>query len=372
MRVAGVAMSLFEVVPEHPSAVCSMVEPHSFVAESEAKVDIASAVAIGRDAGGVVGKNMEKLVGISDASIFKNNRLFLLRQVHERWECKRAMVAQNNMEGEDMGKILGECEVCGERGQLRTNHGKQMDSSCASIYAHLFNRLDLVAKVVVGEELVSKLMSRVAAITGKDEMVAAMHPYLPNEVTVQITNKALDGVAKAIGHIGDRGDGLVDSARHMAQELEAHRQERDRNVRFFAELREITRMPVGPVEDLLASLREEKKQSTAMIAEWRAQVEATQLALHDICRHLGIEGGGGVPLKQIVVAVAQVAAQMEQVEMRGVGDPVVASYQLPAELVLHQSPPSLRDTVLLDMALDAMRGNITGLEADRIAMLREV
>ena len=158
----------------------------------------------------------------------------------------------------------------------------------------------------------------------------------------------------------------------MVAQVEAHREDRERNVRFFAELRELTRMPAGPLEDILAALREERKQSTAMIAEWRAQVEATQLALHDICRHLGIEGSGGVPLKQIVVAVAQVAAQLEQVEMRWAGDPIVASYQLPDEFVLHQSPHSLRDTVLLDMALDAMRGNITGLEADRIAMLREV
>jgi hypothetical protein len=58
-------------------------------------------------------------VGISDAAIRKNNRLFLLRQEHERWVKKRAMVAHNNME-DDMGKTaLGVCDVCGEKGQLR-------------------------------------------------------------------------------------------------------------------------------------------------------------------------------------------------------------------------------------------------------------
>ena len=103
---------------------------------------------IGRDSCGVVGKNMEKMVGISDARIAKNNRLFLLVQGHGRRMEKKAMVANAEMEGE-MGKtVMGECEVCGERGALRHNHGKQMDSSCASIYAHACNRIDLVAKVV--------------------------------------------------------------------------------------------------------------------------------------------------------------------------------------------------------------------------------
>ena len=61
-------------------------------------------VVIGRDSCGVVGKNMEKLVGISDARIAKNNRLFLLVQGHGRWMEKKAMVANAEMEG-DRGKL---------------------------------------------------------------------------------------------------------------------------------------------------------------------------------------------------------------------------------------------------------------------------
>lgn len=457
-------MSLFDVVPEHPSAVCSMVEPPP-VGESAAKIDSAVVAGIGRDAGGAIGKNMEKLVGISDASIRKHNRLYLLRQVHGRWKEKRAMGAQNNMEDE-MGKTaLGICDVCGERGALRTNHGKQMDTSCASIYAHLFNRLDLVAKVVVTEELTAKFMARVAALCGKDEMVAAMQAYLPDELAVQVSNKALDDIAKAIGYTGDRGDGLVDAVRGLAKERAVYQEERDRHGNFLVELRSITGQTVGPVGDLLATVREWKEKAGA-VGELRMQVEATQLALGDICKAVGLPDDEGVTLKRIVSVVAEIAGHLEEVEriadcygqggtisevigdalevgrlltsgMAGADENIeslkvdVDSYralytsnidelalvngqlgEVTAKLRLNEAVVAdirdvlgedaeglldtelagavanlcrpdgfkpllvanggMRDTVLLDLALDVLRGEVTGIDADRIGMMREI
>lgn len=430
-------MSLFEVVPSHPGVLGVRDE---WCVDSDSRPAVVEKPEPVKRDGAAIGFAMRSLVVASDAEISRNNRLHLLQNRYERWRGKRAMVAHNNMEGEDMGKsVLGVCEVCGERGQLRSNHGKQMDTGCASIYAHLFNRLDLVAKVVVAEDLAGKFLARVAALSSREEMITAMQPYLPDEVSVMVSNQALDEIAKAIGHIGDRGDNLVESVRNLAKELESYREERDRHGRFLVALREITRVPLGPVEDLLAAVSEEKKQSVAAIIEWRMRVEDTQRAMEDICRAVGLPYTEGVELKRMVMDVAQVAARLEEDErLRTAGlvgemetveslqadlesyrnlyqaeneekvrleeqllnskqiidrihavvgrdvsvdqlaDVIAAVKQMSAKDILDgcisgaSANSSMRDTVLLDLALDALRGNVIGLEADRIAMLREV
>ena len=479
-------MSLFDVVPEYPSAVCSMIEPPS-VCESTSKIDSAVVAGVGRDAGGVVGKDMEKLVGISDASIRKHNRLYLLMQVHGWWKDKRAMGAQNNMEDE-MGKAaLGICDVCGERGALRTNHGKQMDSSCASIYAHLFNRLDLVAKVVVTGGLTAKFMARVAALCCKEEMVAAMQPYIPESLKIELEDGALDAIAGLVGYVGDDNEGLVELVGKIVDGAAADRADHDRAVGILrranvampdgemeydalperiAKLSAAGSGPAGEQEPVADSIKEAFVSSQNClaiicrhlgihpnfdlvsyldIAQAVAQSEATledlQCKVEVICRHCGVADVDDA-IQHVAHAMAiiddlmgmvdewaetpsdislliekqgeellnmrtnlqakqdhinMLAEQVSDVEQRldasnqciaelrkALGDG--AENLLDAELAeavsvrlyaadgfaIIQSSGPMRDTVLLDLALDVLRGDVTGIDADRIGMMREI
>jgi len=89
------------------------------------------------------------MIALSDAEIEKENRLFTLKQVHQKWKAKQeGSEKPNNQEEMEMAKKKGTCEQCGKENMgLGSSHGKECCSSCMNFRSAVNSRPEVVAAI---------------------------------------------------------------------------------------------------------------------------------------------------------------------------------------------------------------------------------
>lgn len=363
---------------------------------------------------------------MSDAEIDRNNRLGLLMEVHGRWNQKRAAKAQPTTKAvESMGKSSkGICEVCSTSGvMLRVNHGKNMCASCQSLYAHVFNRLPVLATVLKESGKLDEIIKLIADEIGNQALMQAVQPYVPEQVAVELENGTLDKIAEVVGYKGESGEGLIEAVRASvsgqkntisanldlvkalfgeerivgqsiadtaAMQIAAQLEDLQRKVEvicrhcgvvdvdeairqvahseaIFEELMLLAGELAGLPGDLPMLLRlqgeellnmrtnlQAKQDQIFLSADQLSDAEQRLLADEQIfARIREVIAGDGIANGDLPTAIGQVLSSGDEVQAKGRGERASV------------------DGHLLDMALDAMRGKIIGLDPDRIAMLRE-
>lgn len=87
----------------------------------------------------------ERVVEATDQEIAKENRLFLLRQVHREWQGKR----EDKQEEEIKMAKKGVCEQCGHKDKVLKNYyGKDCCASCGSARTAVKNRPEIVKQII--------------------------------------------------------------------------------------------------------------------------------------------------------------------------------------------------------------------------------
>lgn len=488
-------MSLFDVVPERPGTVGSMMD-ETVDAPDDGISKESKAPAVGRDAGmAMMCKGRTSVVSASDAEIRRNNRAYLLMQMHRSLKRRKALKNESNSTKavETMGKSKssrGMCEVCSTPGVLlRLNHGKNMCAICQSIYAHVHNRLPAIAAALDESGKLDEIVRLIAERIGEAALMRAVQPHISEQVAINLENDTLDNIAKVVGYEGESGEGLIDAVRCLvasagdvprlweiatelgmdvehatgedvfqeAKRLVGYREERQRHASFLAELREILgvtsdwrmgdllemiRSMVGGQQcsisaqpELVQALFGDRRiigQSIADTAAMQiaAQLEDLQRKVAVICRHCGVDdindaiqyvahteailheieegflvalpaipmrfASAGKTIEHLEAAVSASAEQLSESERKllaidqvferireilgadscpvaDIPSAILARIGCDIKGIRKISAPNLIciDSYLLDLALDAMRGKITGLDPDRIAMLRE-
>lgn len=139
-----------------------------------------------------------KLVAATESEIRRNNRLSLLMEIHEKRRRQGANeVKKQEHEVDKMAKTFkGTCEVCGQKGALvRLNHSLNMCSTCQSVYAHVHNRLPIVAAAVRQSEKLSELLMELGV----------------EQVAVHAESSALKRVGELVGYGEGTADGLIEA-----------------------------------------------------------------------------------------------------------------------------------------------------------------
>jgi hypothetical protein len=320
-------------------------------------------------------------------------------------------------------KSKGTCESCRNKNVTTgNNYGLKMCSSCAAVFSAVNNRFPVVAEAI-------KRTGRA------DEAKKLLGSSLVEFAPVQVESTALEEIAAAVGYTGTDGDGLIDEVRRLAQvavsgwskksisqdvvraldcgeaewEMAAiqsaaymgkYRRELKSGELLLDHIADVVSYPgkdAGPLPEFIERICHEFESALADMAKIKA---ATGFVLAD-------------DPASVVEAVALLAQTLEQYRTRceelsaktreheqlasyrdqillavkdALGRPLISVNETPYQVEclvqeLEQLrggsdrpsviPMSSADTVLLDLALDALRGNITGLDPDRIAMLRE-
>jgi hypothetical protein len=343
-------------------------------------------------------------------------------------ECKGTLPPEleiiNKGELIDMAgqKLRGTCESCkGKNVTIGNNYGLKMCSSCAAVFSAVNNRFPVVAEAV----------KRTGRTEEAQKLFGSVVEYAP--VTVEST--ALEEIAAAVGYTGTDGDGLIDEVRRLAQvavsgwskksisedviraldcgeaewemaamQCAAYNEEAKRQlitqiielehiadavsypgkasgtlhefigrlsdefVGLLADLAKIKEATGFSVEDSPQSVVEAVALLAQTLDQYRVRCEELaakareheQLASYREQILLAVKDALGQPLISVGETPYQVECLVQELEqLRGGSD-------RPSVI-----PMSTADTILLDLALDALRGKITGLDPDRIAMLRE-
>jgi hypothetical protein len=319
-------------------------------------------------------------------------------------------------------KLRGTCESCnGKNVTIGNNYGLKMCSSCAAVFSAVNNRFPVVAEAVKR--------------TGRTEEAQKLFGSVVEFAPAQVESAALEEIAAAVGYTGTDGDGLIDEVRRLAQvavsgwskksiiqdvvralgcgehewelaALQCAAWNEEAKRRLAAQRLELEHIAdavsypgkeSGPLHEFIGRLSDEFvglladlakiKEATGFAVEESPQsvVEAVALLAQTLDQYrvrceeqaakareheqlssyreqilLAVKDALGQPLISVGETPYQVECLVQELEqLRGGAD-------RPSVL-----PMSSADTVLLDLALDAMRGNITGLDPDRIAMLRE-
>lgn len=335
-------MSLFDVVPERPGTVGSMMDETADTPD-DGIAKASTSPAVGRDAGlAMMCKGRTSIVSASDAEIRKNNRAYLLMQVHRSWKRRKALKNESNSTKavETMGKSKSSrvmCEVCSTPGVLlRLNHGKNMCATCQSIYAHVHNRLPAIAAALDESGKLDEIVRLIAERIGKAALMRSVQPHIPEQVAVNLENDTLDQITEVIGYEGESGEGLIDAVRGLVasagdvprlweianelgldveysnaddvfqavRDLAGYQEERQRHVSFLVELREILGVVSGPVGDLLEMVR-------SMVGGKQGSISAQQELVQALFGDRRIIGQSIAD-----TAAMQIAAQLEDLQRK--------------------------------------------------------
>jgi hypothetical protein len=320
-------------------------------------------------------------------------------------------------------KSKGTCESCKNKNVTTgNNYGLKMCSSCAAVFSAVNNRFPVVAEAI-------KRTGRA------DEAKKLLGASLVEFAAVQVESTALEEIAAAVGYTGTDGDGLIDEVRRLAQvavsgwskksisqdvvraldcgeaewEMAAiqsaaymgkYRRELKSGELLLDHIADVVSYPgkdAGPLPEFIERICHEFESALADMAKIKAAtgfvladdpasvVEAVALLAQTLEQYrtrceeqaakareheqlasyreqilLAVKDALGRPLISVGETPYQVECLVQELEqLRGGSD-------RPSVI-----PMSSADTILLDLALDALRGNITGLDPDRIAMLRE-
>jgi hypothetical protein len=346
-------------------------------------------------------------------------------------ECKGTLPPEleliNKGELIDMAgiKSKGTCESCRNKNVTTgNNYGLKMCSSCAAVFSAVNNRFPVVAEAIkrtgradeakklLGASLVefapvtveSTALEEIAAAvgyTGTDgdglidevrrlaqvavsgwskksisedviraldcgeaewEMAAIQSAAYMGKYRRELkaSELLLDHIADVVSYPGKEVGTLPEFIERICQEFESVLAELA-NVKRATGLDIEEETTTGALTDSVALLAQTLDQYRVRCEELAAKArEHEQLASYREQILLAVKDALGQPLISVGETPYQVECLMQELEqLRGGAD-------RPSVI-----PMSSADTVLLDLALDALRGNITGLDPDRIAMLRE-
>ncbi|QQG66345.1 hypothetical protein HP555_10940 [Desulfobulbus oligotrophicus] len=282
----------------------------------------------------------------------------------------REIQPKKQPEVDEMQKRKKECGGCGKNRAVTMCSGELLCSSCASVAGSVSNRLEAVARLVVQRGMAEKMIGLLVAQKDPGWLMEVAALFLPEEqVEVKVKNEILEDIAKAVGYTGDIGEGLivavemavavpkdviralgcaegnwVEAAIHTAALLEDS-QETERL------LYTDNAMVAGALEKMRERY-EAMRDMHNLLADRVEELEKALALKHNILRDIAVLVGGDPDYYDELPKL--VADLLKASITTNVGN----------------SRPSV-DGHLLDLALDAMRGHITGLDPDRIAVLRE-
>jgi hypothetical protein len=345
-------------------------------------------------------------------------------------ECKGTLPPEleliNKGELIDMAeqKLRGTCESCKKKNvTIGNNYGLKMCSSCAAVFSAVNNRFPVVAEAIKrtgradeAKKLLGSSLVEFAPVTVEStalEEIAAAVGYKGTDGDVlieevrRLAQAAVSGVSgkKSVSADVVRALGCTEAEWEMAAiQSEAYSVEFKRrwaeNRIELAHVADAVSYPgkeSGPLHEFIGRLSDEFvgllgdlakiKEATGFVVEDSPQsvVESVALLAQTLDQYrtrceelsaktreheqlasyrdqilLAVKDALGRPLISVNETPYQVECLVQELEqLRGGSD-------RPSVI-----PMSSADTVLLDLALDALRGNITGLDPDRIAMLRE-
>lgn len=295
----------------------------------------------------------------------------------------------------------GKCALCNDMAVLKSNHKLDVCSNCANIQANINMRPAAVLKALgimrpelldgvgqaIADQIDQKVLARLAALVGYsgpdgDELLDRVELVVDQLAEAAMCNPTrAENCSMLLQAVGQYQERLAEMEKRLSEATawtpvaedaiapadvahlgHAFDRYKERCEELTTELQE-ARGAAGIIDgDLGESIRDIVSHSlTAQARLARAQGDLGYYAtyLGDIRQALDLPDD--FPADKVAYSVAMLRddlrAATEQLELPTAGP-----------LVCHGS--SL-DSHLLDMCLDAMRGRITGLDPDRIAVLRE-
>jgi hypothetical protein len=345
-------------------------------------------------------------------------------------ECKGTLPPEleliNKGELIDMAgiKSKGTCESCRNKNVTTgNNYGLKMCSSCAAVFSAVNNRFPVVAEAIkrtgradeakklLGASLVEFAPVQVES-TALEEIAAAVgYKGTDGDVLIEevrrLAQAAVSGfsVHKSISADVVRALGCGEHEWELAA-LQCAAWNEEAKRRLAAQRLELEHIAdavsypgkeSGPLHEFIGRLSDEFvglladlakiKEATGFAVEESPQsvVEAVALLAQTLDQYRTRCEGQAAKAREH----EQLASYREQILMAvkdALGQPLISVGETPyqVECLMQELeqlrggsdrpsviPMSSADTILLDLALDALRGNITGLDPDRIAMLRE-
>lgn len=272
-------------------------------------------------------------------------------------------------EVDDMQKGKKECDGCGKNRSVKMCSGELLCSSCAAVAGSVGNRLEAVARMVVRRGMAEKMIGLLVAQKGPDWLMERAAPFLPGQVEVNVKNEILEDIARAVGYTGEIGEGLIvavemaggvpkDVIRALGCAEENWVEAAIHTAALLEDSQETERLLYtdnAMVAGALEKMRERYEAMRDMHNILADRVEGLEKDLdlkHNILRGIAVLVDGDPDYYDELPKL--VADLLKASITTNVGN----------------SRPSM-DGHLLDIALDSMRGHITGLDPDRIAVLRE-
>jgi hypothetical protein len=247
----------------------------------------------------------------------------------------------------------GTCAICGDLGVLKSNHKLDVCTNCAAIQANINMRPQAVLKAlgIMRPELLERAVRLVP-----DVQVEAF--------------EEMERLAALVGYAGQDGDELLDRVELVIEQL-AHEAAQwtmagdmaidlsQPDAHLAAAVNQEDVALLTQAFDQYKERCEELENNLALANNKLAQAQADKgyfaTYIDDIRQTLDLPGD--FPADKIAFSVAMLRDELQ-----------AAAEQL--ELPISRQGSAL-DSHLLDLALDAMRGRITGLDPDQLAMLRE-
>lgn len=265
------------------------------------------------------------------------------------------------------------CDCCGKAKALSMCSGDLLCSSCAALAGAMSNRLEDVATMVVKRGKVEDLIGLLVKRSGPEGLMQLVQPYL-DQVTTTVENDTLERIAAAVGCQGKDGEELVG----IVEDHEAIRLGQAERYRALCKI-------VGCRPDLADP-------EQGLEAEIRNIIDTANMRADDCDRAVSLlrranvaMPDGEMDLEQLPERIAKISGDVDRYRQQAErlsGEVTVLANRV-ADLEKSQAVEGLvlpsgaelnasaLDSHLLDLALDAMRGNITGLDPDRIAVLRD-
>ena len=225
------------------------------------------------------------------------------------------------------GRKTNKCEGCGKEKSLSMCSGELLCSSCAALAGAVSLRPAIVAKMLRKRGKPEEFIGLLVADLGQEWLMQSIQPYLPAQVEVQVENKTLEEIARAIGYTEESGEGLVDA---VAQLNAGAKRVFDRSLRFEHILRDVCgELGIGNVEgvDVDSGLLGLKTSLMASIENLKGnQLDPSSRPQGEICGHavdidrlysaLGIESGDEAQIDVVLDAIAVMTTALDRFRTR--------------------------------------------------------
>ena len=356
------------------------------------------------------------LVWQTDKTIARNNRLAMMIEIHGKRQGRLANkpVHQEMEEQPVATKKVGNCEVCDRtKTTVVSVYNKKMCLPCSNAYSAVNVRPEIV-------------MEAIKEIGLTDKFIATLGTEM---VPVHVESSALKAIAEIVGYGGEDEDQLLEAVRELRAEngdlrifLNQISAQVSTQGSEYAAVVDRVRQLALEIDDCRNGICEHAlpldliKALDCTADDWEmVAIQTAALLKQALGKHIqdcttikrqacdigGLAQGADrmrEQLDRIKEEYTMTVDRLQELEQQHsqhlqvfaqLADLVQGNPEYPAELpsrfaaLLRPQPAGLvplkinvqekmRDTFLLDLAIDALRGNVTGLDPQWIAMMREV